>query len=119
MDEAKAQAHKKSADYYLFIASDEKVIFETQAILNDITKGWLILTDKKLFFYFVSNISRDKVFIATHPYIISAELKEGLSSSTLVINNKKESFKISRIDKKEARQLKNILQEIIAGNKNQ
>jgi len=110
---------KKDTDYFLFIGTNEKIVYETKGILNDTIEGHLLLTDKKLFFYFVSNISRDKVFIATYPYITSVELKEGLLNSTLIIKNKKETFKINKISKNDARQFYNLLNKIIEENKKQ
>ena len=85
-------------------------------MLNNAVNGTLILSDSKLFFYFVSNISRDRKFIATYPYIISAQLKQGLSSSSLIIKNKKESFEIKKMNKKQASEFCAILKEIIAKN---
>lgn len=118
------QKRSKDTDYFLFIGAGEKVVFETKGILNNTVNGSLLLTDKKLFFYFVSNISRDKVFIATYPYIVSVELIEGLTGSALVIKNKKESFEIKKINKSDARRFYEILSKIASenipvGNKNQ
>jgi len=107
----------KGADYYLFLGTDEKIIYKANGILNGIINGTLILTDSRLFFYFVSNISRDKTFIATYPYIVSVELKEGIMSSTISIKNKKESFEIKKINKKEAREYFAILNKIVSENK--
>lgn len=56
----------------------EKTVFIAPGVLDNITSGYLVLTDKKLFFYFYSNIARDKKFIATHPFIISVDLKRRL-----------------------------------------
>jgi len=66
----------------------EKTVFIAPCILDNITSVYLVLTDKKLFFYFYSNIDRDKKFIVTYPFIVSTSLKEGLIYSTLTINNK-------------------------------
>jgi hypothetical protein len=103
--------------FLLFVDSDEKTIYEASGFINDTIAGKLVLTDKKLFFFFVSNISRDKIFIASHPYIVSASLKEGITSSTLVINNKKESFTIKKLKKSEAKALYGLLNDIIEKNK--
>jgi hypothetical protein len=103
--------------FLLFVDSDEKTIYEASGFINDTITGKLVLTDKKLFFFFVSNISRDKIFIASHPYIVSVSLKEGLTSSTLVINNKKESFTIKKLNKNEAKTFYSLLNDIIEKNK--
>jgi len=117
MQDMPEQKRPKDTDYFLFIGAGEKVVFETRGVLNNTVTGSLLLTDKKLFFYFVSNISRDKVFIATYPYIVSVELKDGLANSTLKIKNKKESFEIKKLKKTDARRFYDILNEIIAKNK--
>ncbi|MCL4417262.1 MAG: PH domain-containing protein [Actinobacteria bacterium] len=111
------QEQRKYTDFYLFIGDNEKLVFTAKGILNDTINGNLVLTDNKMFFYFVSNISRDKIFIASHPYIASVELKEGFASSTLIINNKKETFEIKKINKKEAREFYKILNKIVLENK--
>jgi hypothetical protein len=103
--------------FLLFVDSDEKTIYEASGFINDTIAGKLVLTDKKLFFFFVSNISRDKIFIASQPYIVSVSLKEGLISSTLVINNKKESFTIKKLNKNEAKTFYSLLNDIIEKNK--
>ncbi|MCL4377097.1 MAG: PH domain-containing protein [Actinobacteria bacterium] len=107
----------KGSSFLLFIGPDEKLICEAAGVLDDRLSGQLVLTDKKLFFFFVSNISRDKTFIATYPYIVSAELKEGLLSSSLIIKNKKETFDIKRINKNSAKEFYKILTSIIGQNK--
>jgi len=99
----------KDREFFLFVSADETVIFHAKGIFNKIIEGDLLLTDKKLFFYFWSNISRDKVFIATYPYIVSVQLKEGFLNSTLIIENKNKSFEISKINKKDAREFFAIL----------
>lgn len=99
--------------YFPFIDPDEKTILTATGILENTVNGILILTNKKLFFYFYSNITRDKKFIATHPYIVSVDLKEGLVYSTLIIRNKKESFKIQKLKRKDAREFYRILKKII------
>ena len=103
--------------FLLFIDSDEKTIYEASGFINDTITGKLVLTDKKLFFFFVSNISRDKIFIASQPYIVSVSLREGMISSTLVINNKKESFTIKKLNKNEAKTFYSLLNDIIEKNK--
>src|SRR5659263_678864 len=103
--------------FLLFVDSDEKTIYGASGFINDTTIGKLVLTDKKLFFFFVSNISRDKIFIASHPYIVSVSLREGLTSSTLVINNKKEGFSIKKLNKNEAKTFYGLLNDIIEKNK--
>ncbi len=103
--------------FLLFIDSDEKTIYKASGFINDTTTGTLVLTDKKLFFFFVSNISRDNIFIASHPYIVSVSLSEGLTSSTLLINNKKESFTIKKLNKNEAKTFYSLLNDIIEKNK--
>ena len=103
--------------FLLFVDSDEKTIYEASGFINDTIVGKLVLTDKKLFFFFVSNISRDKIFIASQPYIVSVSLKEGVISSTLVINNKKESFTIKKLNKNEAKTFYSLLNGIIEKNK--
>jgi hypothetical protein len=109
---------KKDTDYFLFIGTNEKVVFEARGILNDTIEGNLLLTDKKLFFYFVSNISRDKIFIASYPYIKSVVLAGGVLFSTLKISNvKDESFEVKKMDKKAAKEFYNILNRIISENK--
>jgi len=102
--------------FLLFVDSDEKTIYEASGFINDTIVGKLVLTDKKLFFFFVSNISRDKIFIASQPYIVSVSLKEGLTSSTLVINNKKESFTIKKLSKNVAKTFYSLLNDIIEKN---
>ncbi|MCL4415216.1 MAG: PH domain-containing protein, partial [Actinobacteria bacterium] len=104
-------------EFLLFIDPDEKTIYETSGFINDAIKGNLVLTDKKLFFFYVSNISRDSIFIASHPYIAAVSLKEGLTSSTLVISSKKEAFVIKKINKNDAKTFYNLLNGIIEKNK--
>ncbi|MBM3703233.1 MAG: hypothetical protein FJW63_09695 [Actinobacteria bacterium] len=103
--------------YFSFMGQGEKTVFIAPGVLDNITSGYLVLTDKKLFFYFYSNIAKDKKFIATYPFIVYTSLKEGFIYSTLNINNKKESFKIEKIKKKDAREFYNILNKIIKDNK--
>ncbi|MFA5014350.1 MAG: PH domain-containing protein [Actinomycetota bacterium] len=102
--------------YFPFMEPDEKTVFAVSGTLENIISGFLVLTNKKLFFYFYSNITRDKKFIATYPYINSASLKEGMIYSTLVVSNKKESFNISKIKKNDALKSYKILNEIIKDN---
>ena len=115
-NKSKTGQKRNDAEYYLFIGQDEKLIYKADGVLNNAVNGTLMLSDSKLFFYFVSNISRDRKFIATYPYIISAQLKQGLSSSSLIIKNKKESFEIKKMNKKQASEFCAILKEIIAKN---
>jgi hypothetical protein len=103
--------------YFPFIDPDEKTILTAHGILENTVSGILILTNKKLFFYFYSNITRDKKFIATYPYIVSVDLKEGLFYSTLIVRNKKESFIIQKLKKKDALEFYKILKKIILENK--
>ncbi len=103
--------------YFPFTTPDEKTIFTAPGILENTVNGLLILTNKKLFFYFYSNITRDKKFIATHPFITAADLKEGLIYSTLTVSSKKESFRIQKLSKKDAREFHRILIKIIRENK--
>ena len=121
MDKINKNIEKQSKDsgYLLFISPNEKIIYESTGILNDIVNGHLVLTDKKLFFYFISNISRDKVFMATYPYIISAKLTEGIFSSTLIISSRKETFTIKKINKNNAKEFYRLLIDITNKNKSQ
>lgn len=113
LNDEKAQ----SIGYFPFMELGEKTIFITAGNLDSIVNGYLVLTNKKLFFYFYSNITREKKFIGTYPYIVSADLKEGLIYSTLLVNSKKESVKINRIKKKDAAEFYKILSKIIKDNK--
>jgi len=99
--------------YFPFLGPDEKTVYVTAGILDNLTKGHLVLTNKKLFFYFFSNIARDKKFIATYPYIKSVDLEEGLIYSTLKVDTKKETFIIRKINKKSAKEFYNILGNIV------
>ncbi|MBN1298771.1 MAG: PH domain-containing protein [Actinobacteria bacterium] len=117
MNKNNLQANRKDAEYYLFMAPEEKLVFKADGVLNNIISGTLILTDSKLFFYFISNISRDRSFIATYPFIVSAELKQGFSSSSLIIKNRKETFEIKKMNKALASEFAGILNEIISQNK--
>ena len=117
MDENIKKRVSKDHDYFLFLGSDEQIVFEARGILGKTINGILLLTDKKLFFFYRSNLSRDKVFIATHPYIVSVLLKEGLFKSTLVIENRNESFTISKINKNKAREFYEILDKISRKNR--
>ena len=103
--------------YFPFVSPGEKTIFKAPGILENTVSGLLVLTNKKLFFYFYSNITRDKKFIATHPFIVSADLKEGLIYSTLTVSSKKDSFRIQKLNKKDAREFHRVLTKIIRGNK--
>ena len=112
MDEKSKKGILKDHDYFLFMGTDEKIVFKTRGVLGNIIEGSLLLTDKKLFFYYRSNLSRDKIFIATYPYIVSVRLIEGLFKSTLIIENKNETFAINKINKNEARDFYAILDKI-------
>jgi hypothetical protein len=101
----------------LFLGSDEKLIYVTEGNLENTVSGSIVLTDKKVFFYFISNISRDKLFIATHPYLKSVKLKNGLIYSSLVIESAKDSYKIHRIKKGQAEELYKLLDRIIQENR--
>ncbi len=103
--------------YFPFMGPDEKTVFTAYGNLENIVDGYLILTNKKIFFYFYSNINRDKKFIATYPYIVSVRLNEGFFYSTLTINSKKESINIYKLKKKSAKEFYKILNEIIEKNK--
>ncbi|GAG63078.1 hypothetical protein ES705_00890 [subsurface metagenome] len=103
--------------YFSFMGPGEKTVFIAAGVLDNIINGYLVLTDKKLFFFFYSNITIDKKFIATYPFIVSVDVKEGLIYSTLTINNKKESIKIEKIKKKDAREFYSILSKIIKNNR--
>ncbi len=103
--------------YFIFLEPGEKVIQASRGLLDKALQGKIILTDKKLFFGFYSNISVDKQFIASHPYISHADLKEGMVYSAVTVSNKKKTFTISKINKKEARQLYVRLKEIADQNK--
>lgn len=102
--------------YFVFLGPDEKVIHAAKGLLDKTVEGKLILTDKKLFFGFYSNISVDKQFIATHPYITDVQLKEGLRQAAIIVSSKKKTFTISKISKKEAKKLYSHIQDIISQN---
>jgi hypothetical protein len=103
--------------YFIFMDRDEKTLLYAAGLLDKTIKGYLVLTSKKLFFFFWSNINRDKKFIATYPYLVSAELKKGTFSSTMTVSSKKETFVISRMNRSKAADLMKKLEEIIANNK--
>ena len=105
--------------YFPFLGPDEKTVYVTTGILDKLIKGYLVLTNKKLFFYFYTNIARDKKFIATHPYIKSVDLKEGLIYSTLKVDTKKETYIIGKINKKSAKEFYNILDNIVKNSNKQ
>jgi hypothetical protein len=107
----------QSKGYFPFMEPGEKTVFTAHGNLENIVNGHLILTDKKIFFYFYSNINRDKKFIATHPYIMSVQLKEGFFYSTLTIKSKKESIRIYKLRKNSAKKFYKILYDIIEKNK--
>ena len=103
--------------YFIFMDRDEETVLYAKGILDDTIKGYLVLTTKKLFFFFWSNINRDKKFIASYPYIISAEIDNRAFSSTITVSSKKETFTISRIKKSKAASFMQKLDEIISNNK--
>lgn len=103
----------QNMDYFSFMEPGEKTIFTAPGNLENIINGHLVLTNKKLFFYFYSNITRDKKFIATYPYIVSALLKEGIIYSSLTIESKKESTRINKLRKKDALKFYGLLDSII------
>jgi hypothetical protein len=96
---------------------DEETVLYTKGVLDDTINGYLVLTTKKLFFFFWSNINRDKKFIASYPYIVSVEIQKHTFFSTLVVSSKKETFVISRIKKSKAAAFMKKLDEIISDNK--
>jgi hypothetical protein len=102
--------------YFTFMDRDEKTVLYAKGILNDIIDGYIVLTNKKLFFFFYSNINREKKFIATYPYIASADLKKGIFSSTLNVSSRKDTFKISRLNNSKASMIYEMLKKIISDN---
>ena len=92
----KGKSLPKDSEHLLYLNLGEETIYRTDGVLDNSVKGTLVLTTEKLFFYFESNISREQKFIGRHPYIVSAELKEGFLSSELVIINKDKTFSISK-----------------------
>ena len=62
--------------YFTFMDRDEKTLLYSKGILDNDIEGHLVLTTKKLFFFFWSNINRDKQFIATYPYISSVNVRD-------------------------------------------
>ena len=117
MDKKTGAESPKDKDYLLFLASDEKLIYAAGGNLENTIDGSIVLTDKKVFFYFVSNISRDKVFIATYPYLKSVKLKKGLIYSTLFIESTRDSYNVFRIKKDPAMEMYKLLDRIIKENK--
>ena len=103
--------------YYIFLDRDEKTTLCAKGLLDDTIRGYLVLTDKKLFFFFWTNINRDKKFIASHPYLVSAEMKKGTFSSTLTISSKRETFVISRMRKHKAILFMEKLEDIVSKNR--
>ena len=95
----------------------QQTILYAKGLLDDTINGYLVLTDRKLFFFFWSNISRDKKFIASYPYLVSAKIENGIFYSTITISSKKETFSISRIKKSRAALIIKKLKEIISENK--
>jgi len=103
--------------FFVFMGPDEKLIQAVNGVLAKTIEGKLVLTDKKLFFSFYSNIAVDKQFIATHPYIMEVSLKEGLLYSALTVSSKKDTFVISKINKQEAQKFYSHLKAIVDKNK--
>jgi len=103
--------------YFIFMERDEETVLYAKGILDDTITGYLVLTTKKLFFFFWSNINRDKKFIASYPYIVSAEIQSRTFSSTITVCSKKEAFTISRMKRSKAAAFKKKLDEIISSNK--
>ena len=103
--------------YFIFMDRDEKTLLYAKGLLDDTISGYLVLTTKKLLFFFWTNINRDHKFIATYPYLVSADLKAGTFSSTLIVRSKKETFTISRVKKSQAADFMEKLQKIISKNK--
>lgn len=100
-----------------FLESDEEIVYSSPGILSNLVRGFLVLTNKKLSFYYGTNIAIDKKFIATHPHIMNVTLKEGIMYSILIITNaKRESFNISKINKKNAKEFYHILDNIAKNN---
>jgi hypothetical protein len=102
--------------YFIFMDRDEKTVFYAKGILDDNIEGYIVLTNKKLFFFFYSNINREKKFIASYPYITSTDLKKGVFSSTLTVNSKKDTFKISRLNNTKAIMIHEMLKKIVSDN---
>jgi len=103
--------------YFIFMDPGEKTVIHARGILDQTIAGHLVLTTRKLFFFFWSNINRDKKFIATYPYLVSAEIKSGILFSTITVSSRKETFTISRIRRSSAADFMKKLDRIIAGNK--
>jgi hypothetical protein len=103
--------------YFIFMDRDEETVLYARGTLDDTINGYLVLTTKKLFFFFWSNINRDKKFIASYPYLVSAEICSGAFSSTITVSSKKETFAVSRMKKSKAAAIMQKLDEIISNNK--
>lgn len=103
--------------YFSFMEPGEKTVFTTPGNPGNIINGRLVLTNKKIFFYFYSNIIREKKFIVTYPYIVSAQLKEGIIYSNPTIENKKESIRIKKLKKKDTLKFYGLPDSIIKENK--
>jgi len=116
-DRANNNEKSLGAEYMLFLGTDEKLIYNAKGVFDNTIEGHLVLTDKKLFFYYVSNIARDKILIATHPNLESVKLKDSLFNSSLTINSKTKSCSIKKMNKKDAKELSIKLEKIIKENK--
>jgi hypothetical protein len=106
-----------SIGYFTYMDRDEFTVITAAGVLDNLIPGHLVLTNKKLFFYYYSNINREHKFIATYPYIVSAGLKKGLINSTISVSSKKEDFVVSKIKKDQAQKIYEKLNSIISGNK--
>lgn len=105
------------AEYMLFLKTDEKLTYNAKGVFENTIEGHLVLTNKRLFFYYVSNISRDKVFISMLPNIKSVKLKNSILHSELIIDSRAKSFNIKKMNKKEAKEFSEKLKRIIKDNK--
>lgn len=103
--------------YFIFMDRDEKTVLYAKGVLDNTIDGYLVLTDRKLFFFYWSNINRDQKFIATYPYLVSAELEKGLFNAAIRVSSKKETFTISRIKKSEAALMMEKLRGIMSANR--
>jgi hypothetical protein len=117
MNDAKFDQPAQDIGYFIFMDRDEETILYAKGLLDNTINGHLVLTSKKLFFFFWTNINRDKKFIATYPYLVSAEIKNGAFSSTITVSSKKETFVINRMKKSKASLFIEKLEKIISGNK--
>ena len=103
--------------YFIFMDRDEETVLYARGLLDHTINGYLVLTSKKLFFFFWTNINRDKKFIATYPYLVSADIKNGVFSSTITVKSRKETFVVSKIKKSRALLIREKLEKIISDNR--